>query len=378
MTRLRSRGFTLVELLVVIAIIGILVGLLLPAVQAARESARRTQCSNNLKQIALATMAFEGVNKRFPGLIEPFPGGKVGSWVLMLAPELEQQELRDLWDDPRQVWSDVREPTTRNFYPKIQVTVCPSDIISTADIVESTFATNSYVANAGFYPFSPRIVPPAPVDPRDFEKIDKSMGYDSELGPDYNSKHSQQPHNGVFHIVMGKVTSVMLASHGTDATPVIGSVPASKMANIRDGLSQTLGFSENLQATDWGNTGVRDAVSDNILSPTNNSPRVKLGMVYLYRDEDISSSGVGRRPLANRALAENYIGGDKYSTAVGPETARPSSMHSGVVNVTMLDGSVRTLRDRLDYTVYSALLSPFTKMSHMPMSNYQLQEADYP
>ena len=63
---LRRRGFTLVELLVVIAIIGILVGLLLPAVQAAREAARRMQCTNNLKNFGLAFHNFHDANKKFP------------------------------------------------------------------------------------------------------------------------------------------------------------------------------------------------------------------------------------------------------------------------------------------------------------------------
>ncbi len=85
-----SRGFTLVELLVVIAIIGILVGLLLPAVQAAREAARRMQCSNNLKQLALALHNYESTYQTFP------PCGIQSnqmSWSVMMLPFIEQDNL---------------------------------------------------------------------------------------------------------------------------------------------------------------------------------------------------------------------------------------------------------------------------------------------
>ena len=106
------RAFTLVELLVVIAIIGILVALLLPAVQAARESARRTQCTNQMKQLGLATLNYEDVNKELPPAYTGSSGSsdKYHSIVAFLLPFIEQHALADQynfdenWDhafDPR-------------------------------------------------------------------------------------------------------------------------------------------------------------------------------------------------------------------------------------------------------------------------------------
>jgi prepilin-type N-terminal cleavage/methylation domain-containing protein len=97
------RGFTLVELLVVIAIIGILVSLLLPAVQAAREAARRMQCSNNLKQLALAFHNYHDTHKAFPMgyfvWINPAGGNyNVQAWGQLLLPFIEQQVLADQYD----------------------------------------------------------------------------------------------------------------------------------------------------------------------------------------------------------------------------------------------------------------------------------------
>lgn len=94
----KPAGFTLVELLVVIAIIGVLVGLLLPAVQAAREAARRMQCSNNLKQIGLAMHNYHDSQRAFPfgWMLDP-TNFNVSSWGIQILPFLEQAALADQW-----------------------------------------------------------------------------------------------------------------------------------------------------------------------------------------------------------------------------------------------------------------------------------------
>lgn len=99
--RARSRGFTLVELLVVIAIIGVLIALLLPAVQSVREAGRRTRCLNNLKQLSLATHHFHEANRSLPTYFGHFPekggrGAVEGGWFAHLLPYIEQNNLHDL------------------------------------------------------------------------------------------------------------------------------------------------------------------------------------------------------------------------------------------------------------------------------------------
>src|SRR3954462_4789925 len=90
-----QQAFTLVELLVVIAIIGILVALLLPANQAAREAARRSQCSNNMKQIGLAVQNYVSTRKYLPPVRI---ADHQQTWLVLILPHLEEQQVADLWD----------------------------------------------------------------------------------------------------------------------------------------------------------------------------------------------------------------------------------------------------------------------------------------
>ena len=140
-----SRAFTLVELLVVIAIIGILVLLLLPAVNAARESARNTQCKNNIRQLALAVVNYEGAHRRFPvsqtasGQRNKDGGCQGGfySWHARILPFIEAQnvfeeidfniDLSDECNDGEHGFISASHPHAKVSMTTIDTFLCPSD-----------------------------------------------------------------------------------------------------------------------------------------------------------------------------------------------------------------------------------------------------------
>ncbi len=150
-------GFTLVELLVVIAIIGILIALLLPAVQSAREAARRMQCSNNLKQLGLALHVYHDVHKHLPITYGVGNNPSRRNWIVGLLPHIEQQGI---WDAMDMTVDGHTEPNLSLIAMVLPTVLCPSD----GDAVEplprtdasssvwntvSGFGLTSYAISAG-------------------------------------------------------------------------------------------------------------------------------------------------------------------------------------------------------------------------------------
>ena len=221
----RGRGFTLVELLVVIAIIGVLVALLLPAVQAAREAARRLRCQNNFKQLALALHNYHDARKTFPPSVQfayndnPSTNDNYrANWAILILPFLEEQNIYNLFD----LKVPISHPKNRVARgTSISTFVCPTDVghevpfggtISAND--GDNWARGNYAANAGgvglgnwgYY---------------NWQKMVVHCGWGSE-GP------NQAPgwNNPVCKGVMGACASVPLKkiSDGTSKTMLLGEV----------------------------------------------------------------------------------------------------------------------------------------------------------
>ena len=160
-------GFSLVELLVVIAIVGILISLLLPAVQAARESARRVQCVNQLKQLSLAALNYESAHGHLPpsGILDPLEKtytrrgkppiqypvvdqkiGKQFSWMVLLLPYLEQENLYDAFDMSQTIFDQEFEPQANS----IAALICPSDLTASRYFVDEILTEGKFFAKGNY------------------------------------------------------------------------------------------------------------------------------------------------------------------------------------------------------------------------------------
>ncbi len=295
----RNKGFTLVELLVVIAIIGILVGLLLPAVQAAREAARRMQCTNNLKQWGLAVHNFHDSNRRFPKGSSNGGTEKRQTWVMYLWPFVEQSSLYNtsnlkehFYLPPNTVAGTLNGTTGR----RVPIYLCPSDN-GTIDQNVGTYqrTRGNYVVNWGNVWYGqPDNTNPPPPNKAPFFSV-----------------------NGV-RSNPGKVT----------------------FGSITDGTSNTLLMSEYLIAkspndNDWrGDIHNDDGVFrfHTLLTPNTSSPDIILNGWYQVTNDP-------RMPAATGTQQRN--------------AAR--SRHTGGVNAARCDGSIGFISDNVSLQVWRAL-----------------------
>ncbi len=303
--RTRDRlGFTLVELLVVIAIIGILIALLLPAVQAAREAARRSQCSNNLKQIALACHNYHDTHKVFP--INHGDTGNSFGWLAMILPYVEQSSLYDQID----FRVPITTPTNLEVARTIMSTYrCPSDV--TPDQVSG----GNQVWSNWCYPLS------CPSDSRNDIAVSSYKGIDGS-GYDRTVAQSPVPH-GMFDRRMG------LAVSGPG-----GSIQTSNMAirmrDVLDGTSNVLMAGENIAGFHaWPSWAAW------------HSP-----MTTLYPIN---------HPFNVWGDAATRIASGAHGWTAG---FAASSYHPGGAQFFLVDGSVQFLSENMDFTKYQQLAHP--------------------
>lgn len=301
------RAFTLVELLVVIAIIGILIALLLPAVQAAREAARRTQCENNLKQYSLAMHTFADVRKRLPiGSTAP-PTTPRQTWIMYLWDFLEEKALaakNNLQNDFQTPPASIDNTMSGLTGFPLAMYSCPSDSQGNDQDDPSTLhqrRRSNYAVNWG------------------------------------NSLYGQSPeptgHAPFSHI------------NGDRSKPRL-----TKIAMIVDGTSHTLLMSEVLKALsrkddDWRGDIYND--DGEFRFHTTNAP-AGLGV---FTPNAAYDDNIGRwQPTPGDPLMRaNYNG-----TATQQVTAARSRHRAGV-NASFCDGSVRFMADGIDAKIWSAL-----------------------
>jgi prepilin-type N-terminal cleavage/methylation domain-containing protein/prepilin-type processing-associated H-X9-DG protein len=309
---LRPRlGFTLIELLVVIAIIAVLIALLLPAVQAAREAARRAQCTNNLKQIALAASNYHDVNGSFPGgsyspLVKPaaWHFAQNFSCFVRLLPYTEQSPIYNAvnFNNNYGSYTNVTIAGVR-----MSVLTCPSDTANEPNLLRSASSPGGTVPGWNFGVNNSPDQPPDSTYLQAFSSYAGSMGtFPVTYQLSFNSPAELAQTNGV-----------------------IFNESTIRISSITDGTSNTLFFAEhartNLMIYDPG-----FALSDGQW----NSGRNYDTMFATWYPPNVGLSGGSSGSVAA------IVKGGFY-----PETA--TSQHPGGVNVALCDGSVRFIKNSI-------------------------------
>lgn len=292
----RTRAFTIVELLVVIAIIGILTAILLPAINSAREAARRTQCKNRLRQFAVAANNYEAQNRGYPYFRSHLWVGDAHwkrarrvSWLVQLAPYIGEQQLYNTWRTPLPVADLPR--------PRLEVLICPSDHTATGDT-----PALSYMANAG-------------------------------------RKELVGPGNEIY----------IIRGFGVFLEEMSGPNEPNTLDFIQergDGASRTLMFAENIQLKFKGGQ----------LATRWDVPCSHEGLEWAFIDNHFSNIIVWHATTNPQPAMR--VNGDFNQLILSAATARPASYHANGANVAFCDGRVATLRDDIDYRIYIQLMVP--------------------
>ncbi|MBX7166953.1 MAG: DUF1559 domain-containing protein [Pirellulales bacterium] len=352
-------GFTLVELLVVISIIGMLISLLLPAVNAARETARQNTCANHQRQLGLAIVQYMGIHGEYPGYVMPQALGENQaatrpiSWVFCLLPFLERRDLAERYNG--QVPAD---PGLPEYGPGVlpdqylSVTVCPSDILASEPGREGLGpkASLSYVANTGLrdrrHERAEAVFKPSPDSPPEM------MAGPMDVPRDWAA-------NGIFHFQFPYAGPNSAGLYEPTDEPITHVRPA----DIVDGVTNTLLLCENVDSGQW-----TDVLEDSVGFYWQATAAGGKAQPMCCVDECIPCAGCGFwEHLSQPLLAINQDPGGAATHAPSPKPcfhqnywpyARPSSYHPHGVTVTFADGHVRFLQETVDYLVFCVLMSP--------------------
>lgn len=335
-------AFTLVELLVVIAIIGILIALLLPAVQAARESARRTQCKNNLKQIGIAVQAFIDSNKgRFPHHGQNFAGP---SWAFNLLPFLEAHGFYDQFVLPQGTNYFYGYGTeTTNMQAQYGVVVnaflCPSSVSTPLRAVDWVIGR----------PGNPQVMV------GHYQGISGATTSGTVYNDPYGGQRNTTDNAGNCY------TESYLAYNGVIVpyNRVGGSPKPNTTASILDGQSNTLMICESSAIRSWP-TGLCGQTLSPYLQASHRGWGQWLGEVNGYQYWQTNPTGGGaqsgitsvRWPV-NRVLTA----ADTNNGGLGPWSANHglNSEHPGGAHAVVVDGSVRFLGNSTSWNVLQVL-----------------------
>jgi prepilin-type N-terminal cleavage/methylation domain-containing protein len=357
----RPSGFTLVELLVVIAIIAMLVGLLIPAVQRAREAGRRATCMNNQLQLGKAIAGYAAAKDKFPPLfaMQPDPAGgtrySVG-WVPNMLPYIERNDLYQLFQ--ANTWFTL-VATGNPTATRVGNLVCPSRNPTQGP------APLSYVVNAGM----------------------------TDINAAYNGVPMDFKSNGVFFDEF--TPKVFNLTSGNRA--IIETIDLAYMST-HDGSSKTLMLSENLDALDWialpptpagpGTPPQQPAPvplpsPTGILPPQLNATGVtvldsgQFGMSWWqsftwtlevpppYSAPPLNTYGIAGMAPTGVRLNKNI----EFTPTSDRDNGRPSSTHPGGFLVTMCDGHSQFMSDDIEYRVYCLLMAPDSAGARYPWTS---------